>query len=423
MSLDRAHLQPLRGSPRDYDALLESIGGRQIVLIGEASHGTHEFYRERATITRRLIVEKGFRAVAAEADWPDAYRVNRYVRGEGKDRTADQALSGFKRFPAWMWRNDVVLDFATWLRAHNESHADAAAGFYGLDLYSLFASMGEVLRYLDREDPEAAKRARILYSCFDHFHDDPQAYGYGVSYGISKSCEDEVTRLLVKLRQRETDGDDFFDAEQNARLVKNAEEYYRSMFRGRVSSWNLRDGHMFETLLEVESHLRRRGEEPKIVVWAHNSHLGDARATEMGEQGELNLGQLVREHFGRAAANIGFSTYTGTVTAASDWDGPAETKRVRAGLPGSYEAMFHEAGMARFLVMPPDVPELHARRLQRAIGVIYRPETERQSHYFGARLAAQFDAMIHIDETNALAPLEKWSERPEEAPETYPTGM
>ena len=423
MSLVRAHLQPLRGSAHDYDALLEAVGDRRVVLIGEASHGTHEFYRERAIITRRLIVEKGFRAVAAEADWPDAYRVNRFVRGEGQDGSADAALSGFRRFPAWMWRNEVVLDFVTWLRAHNESHGDAAAGFYGLDLYSLFTSMGEVLAYLDREDPQAAKRARILYSCFDHFHDDPQAYGYGVSYGVSRSCEDEVTRLLVKLRQRATEGDDFFAAEQNARLVKNAEEYYRSMFRGRVSSWNLRDRHMFETLLEIEAYLERRGEEAKIVVWAHNSHLGDARATEMGEDGELNLGQLVREHFGRRAANIGFSTYAGTVTAASDWDGPAETKRVRPGLPGSYESFFHDAGMARFLVMPPDVPELHARCLQRAIGVIYRPETERQSHYFGARLAAQFDAMIHIDETTALAPLDARSEHPEEAPETYPTGM
>jgi erythromycin esterase-like protein len=423
MSLDPGRLQALGGSARDYDALLERFGGRRVVLIGEASHGTHEFYRERAEITRRLIVEKGFRAVAAEADWPDAYRVNNYVHGRGPDRSADAALRGFKRFPAWMWRNDVVLDFCTWLRAHNDSHRDAQAGFYGLDLYSLFASMGEVLRYLDREDPEAAKRARILYSCFDHFHDDPQAYGYGVSYGMSRSCEDEVARLLVKLRGRATASDDFFDAEQNARLVKNAEEYYRSMFRGRVSSWNLRDGHMFETLQEICAHLERRGEEPKVVVWAHNSHLGDARATEMGDQGELNLGQLVREHYGEDCANIGFSTHAGTVTASSDWDGPAETKRVRPGLPGSYEAFFHETGVPRFLVFPREVEELASPRLQRAIGVIYRPETERQSHYFGATLADQFDAMIHIDETTALKPLETWSEHPDEAPETYPTGM
>jgi erythromycin esterase-like protein len=407
---------PLDGGERDYDALVERFGDRRVVLIGEASHGTHEFYRERAAITRRLIAEKGFRAVAAEADWPDAYRVNRFVRGQGDDASANEALSGFRRFPAWMWRNDVVLDFANWLRGRD-------VGFYGLDLYSLFTSMGEVLRYLDTADPAAAQRARKLYACFDHFHDDPQAYGYGVSYGMTKSCEDEVMRLLVKLRERSAEGDDFFDAEQNARLVKNAEEYYRSMFRGRVSSWNLRDGHMFETLQEIAAHLEGRGEAPKIVVWAHNSHLGDARATEMGDDGELNLGQLVREHYGDDCASIGFSTYTGTVTAASDWDGPAEAKRVRRALPESYEALFHETGVPRFLVMPPEVEELRDPRLQRAIGVIYRPETERQSHYFHARLADQFDALIHIDETRALTPLETWSQHPEEAPETYPTGM
>jgi erythromycin esterase-like protein len=425
MTIDPKDIVPLRGSARDYDSLVDRIGDQRVVLIGEASHGTHEFYRERAEITRRLIVEKGFRAVAAEADWPDAYRVNRYVRGLGGDRSADEALSGFKRFPAWMWRNDVVLDFLKWLRAHNESLHDGEpqAGFYGLDLYSLFSSIGEVLRYLDRTDPEAAKRARTLYGCFDHFHDDPQAYGYGVSYGISKSCEDEVVHLLGKFREQASDSDDFFDAAQNARLIKNAEEYYRSMFRGRVSSWNLRDQHMFETLQELVSRLEADGRPGKVVVWAHNSHLGDARATEMGEQGEFNLGQLVREYFVDDCANIGFSTYTGTVTAASDWDGPAETKRVRPGLKGSYEELFHQAGVARFLAYPPHVDALEGPRLQRAIGVIYRPETERQSHYFGARLAKQFDAMIHIDETRALTPLETWSEHAEEAPETYPTGM
>lgn len=425
MPLGPRDIVPLRGNARDYDGLVEEFGGRRVVLIGEASHGTHEFYRERAEITRRLIVEKGFRAVAAEADWPDAYRVNRYVRGESDDDSADAALSGFKRFPAWMWRNDVVLDFVTWMRAHNDSLQDeeAQAGFYGLDLYSLFTSMGEVLRYLERTDPGAAKRARVLYGCFDHFHDDPQAYGYGVSYGVSKSCEDEAVRLLAKLREGAAAGDDFFDAEQNARLVKNAEEYYRSMFRGRVSSWNLRDRHMFETLQALVAHLEAGGDPGKVVVWAHNSHLGDARATEMGEQGELNLGQLVREHYGGDCASIGFSTYAGTVTAASDWDGRAETKRVRPALAGSYEALFHDMRVARFLVHPPRVEELAHARLQRAIGVIYRPETERQSHYFGARLGAQFDALIHIDETRALAALEAVSDHAEEAPETYPTGM
>jgi erythromycin esterase-like protein len=428
-------LQPLPGSPRDYDALVERIGAARIVLIGEASHGTHEFYRERAEITRRLIVEKGFDAVAAEADWPDAARVNRWVRGTGNDRTAHESLSGFKRFPAWMWRNEVVVDFVTWLRAHNDSTAanEPKVGFYGLDLYSLFTSMEAVLSYLEKADPEAAKRARYLYSCFDHFHDDPQAYGYAASYGMSDSCESEVITLLSRMRQRAMEferkigAEAFFDAEMNARLVKNAEEYYRTMFRGRVSSWNLRDQHMFETLQDLAGHLQGRNGSGKIVVWAHNSHLGDARATEMGEQGELNLGQLVREHYPNDCANIGFSTYSGTVTAATDWDGPAETKGVRPGLAGSYEELFHGVGAARFLLMLDQrgrIPqELRQARLQRAIGVIYRPETERQSHYFWSRLADQFDYMIHIDETRAIKPLEIRSEHPEEPAETFPTGM
>jgi erythromycin esterase-like protein len=427
-------VEPLEGRASDYDRLLERIGGCRFVLIGEASHGTEEFYRERANITRRLIVECGFHAVAAEADWPDARRVDRFVRGLGADRGAEEALRGFRRFPSWMWRNGVVVDFVQWLRARNDSTGpgEAKAGFYGLDLYSLFTSMGEVLRYLGEVDPAAAKRARYLYSCFDHFHDNPQAYGYAASYDLERSCEQNVVKLLEKLRLREAelalaDHDEFFDAEQNARLVKNAEEYYRSMFRGRVSSWNLRDQHMCETLMELASHLEERHGDAKIVVWAHNSHLGDARATEMGDMGEWNLGQLVRERYPDDCANVGFSTYSGTVTCADDWDEPSRVKRVRPGLPGSYEALFHDAGIARFVLhidrtreLPPEVLE---PRLQRAIGVIYRPETERQSHYFEARLAEQFDAMIHIDETRALEPLERVSQHPEEAPETWPTGM
>jgi erythromycin esterase-like protein len=429
-------VQPLTGAPGDYDALMDRIGGARIVLIGEASHGTYEFYHERARITRRLIVEKGFTAVAAEADWPDAFRANRYVRGRGKDRSADEALAGFERFPSWMWRNEVVVDFVKWLRAHNESLEDGQpqAGFYGLDLYSMFTSMQSVLRYLDGIDPEAARRARDRYDCFDHFAEDAQAYGYATSYGMRKDCEDAVVAQLVDMSRRlgdyaRVDGtaaaEESFSAEQNARLVKNAEEYYRSMFRGRVSSWNLRDRHMAETLEELVAHLEARGGGAKVVVWAHNSHLGDARATEMGESGELNLGQLARERYGSEALNIGFSTYTGTVTAADDWDQPSQTKRVRPGLPGSYEIFFHdEVGYPRFLLFPgaeaitAGLPE---RRLQRAIGVIYRPETERMSHYFHAELPRQFDAMIHIDETRALRPLERAS-RPTAEPETFPSG-
>jgi erythromycin esterase-like protein len=429
-------VQPLTGSPGDYDALMERIGDARIVLVGEASHGTYEFYAERARITRRLIVEKGFMAVAAEADWPDAFRANRYVRGRGEDRNAEEALAGFERFPSWMWRNEVMLDFVTWLRAHNESLEEGhpRVGFYGLDLYSMFTSMESVVRYLDRVDPEGARRARDRYGCFDHFGEDPQAYGYAASYGMRKDCEEAVVAQLVEMTKRFGDharidgtiaAEESFSAEQNARLVKNAEEYYRSMFKGRISSWNLRDRHMAETLDELLGHMEARDPGAKVVVWAHNSHLGDARATEMGESGELNVGQLVRERHGADAVLVGFSTYTGTVTAADDWDEPSQTKTVRPGLPGSYELFFHdEVGSPRFLLFPG--PEalaagLPERRLQRAIGVIYRPETERMSHYFHARLAAQFDALIHIDETRALRPLERAS-RPTPEPETYPSG-
>jgi erythromycin esterase-like protein len=431
----RAAVRPLAGDEHDYDALLSLIGDARFVLIGEASHGTHEFYAERAAITKRLIAEKGFTAVAVEADWPDAYRVNRYVRGMPQDADADAALSGFTRFPTWMWRNTVVRDFVDWLRAHNARLSGGAArtGFYGLDLYSLYASIEAVVGYLDKVDPAAAARARYRYGCLEHFGEDSQQYGYAASFDLSASCEKEVIEQLVELQRRadryaHLDGrvaeDEYFYAEQNARLAKNAEEYYRTMFHGRVSSWNLRDRHMVETLDALVPHLDRHGGRTKVVVWAHNSHLGDARATQMGDAGEWNVGQLVRERHATETVLVGLTTDHGTVTAASDWDGPAERKRVRPGLPGSVEALFHETGIPRFF-LPLQGGEgatiLQERRIERAIGVIYRPETERLSHYFDARLPAQFDAVLHFDETRALEPLEPtegWQSG--EAPETYP---
>jgi erythromycin esterase-like protein len=434
---------PLTGTGGDYDPLLELAGNARFVLIGEASHGTHEFYRERAQITKRLITEKGFAAVAVEADWPDAYRVNRYVRARGNDQESVDALAGFKRFPTWMWRNADVLDFVGWLRAHNDSLPPdhAKVGFYGLDLYSLHASMEAVLGYLDKVDKEAAKRARHRYSCFDHFGEDTQAYGYAASFGLTATCEDEVLGQLIELRRRAAEyasrdghmaADEFFFAEQNARLVRNAEEYYRSMFHGRVSSWNLRDRHMVETLEALVKHLEAQsGSATKVVVWAHNSHLGDARATEMGEAGELNVGQLMRERHKDKAVLVGWSTYSGTVTAASNWDDPAERMRVRPALAGSYEALFHDVGLPRFLLTlrgeTITTEMLRGPRLQRAIGVIYRPETERQSHYYHARLSEQFDALLHFDETRAVEPLERTTRWPTgeigEVPETFPSGM
>ncbi len=424
------------------DALEEIVGDARIVLIGESSHGTHEFYRARAEITKWLIEEKGFCAVAAEADWPDAYRVNRYVRGLGDDASAEEALRGFERFPAWMWRNTVVRDFAEWLHAHNEHQRSAdrrQTGFYGLDLYSLHRSMREVIDYLDNVDPAAAARARGRYACFDHTSaDDGQAYGFAAAFGAGLSCERQVIEQLVDMQRSalehaRRDGllaeDEQFYAQQNAQTVRNAESYYRAMFGGRVTSWNLRDKHMGQTLQALLTHLDRHGGEPaRIVVWAHNSHVGDARATEVGSDGQLTLGQLAREHYGDESRLIGFTTYTGTVTAASEWGGPAERKVVRPALNGSVEELFHEVDNPEFLVsamVSRDAAEpLDVVRLGRAIGVIYLPATERQSHYYHVRPGEQFDAIIHIDETTALEPLEVtslWAAG--ETPETFPTGL
>ena len=432
----RAATYPLTGGARDYDPLMERIGEARFALLGEASHGTHEFYHERGEITKRLIAEKNFTALAVEADWPDAYRVNRYVRGVSDDVDAAEALADFRRFPTWMWRNTVVVEFIEWLRAHNDALPSGAerVGFYGLDLYSLHASMKAVLRYLEKVDPEAATRARDRYSCFDHFGEGTQAYGLMTRLNLSKSCEEEVISQLVELQRRATDharhsgltaDDELFYAEQNARLVKNAEAYYRSMYLEEVSSWNLRDRHMAETLDELLAHLSRTGRRAKLAVWEHNSHLGDARATEMGQRGELNVGQLTREKYGRDATLVGFTTHHGTVTAASDWGKPAERKRVGPALAGSYEALFDATRRARFLLVWNEADtvaeRLRAPRLERAIGVIYRPDTERQSHYFRARLPDQFDAVLHFDETRAIEPLETTAEwEAGEVPETFP---
>jgi erythromycin esterase-like protein len=432
----RDGMHALLGEREDYDRLIERVGEARFVLLGEASHGTHEFYRERAEITKRLIDEKDFSAVAVEADWPDAYRVNRYVRRLSDDVNAVEALSDFQRFPTWMWRNVEVVRFTEWLREHNDTEPARGreVGFYGLDLYSLRSSMEVVLQYLEKVDPESAGRARDRYACFDQFGEEPQHYGFLAGLGLPQSCEQEVIDELLELQQRAVeyarrDGriaeDEYFDAVQNALLVKNAEAYYRSMFLEEVSSWNLRDRHMVETLAALAAHLERQRGTAKVVVWAHNSHLGDARATDMSRRGELNVGQLVRERYGRDAVLVGATTHHGTVTAASNWGALAERKYVRPALPGSYELAFHDTEVARFMLILRErdtvTERLREPRLERAIGVIYRPDTERMSHYFNARLADQFDAVLHFDETQALEPLEYGAQwKAGEAPETFP---
>jgi erythromycin esterase-like protein len=416
----------------DYDQIVERAARARFVLLGEATHGTAEFYRARAEITRRLIAEAGFNAVAVEADWPDAYRVNRFVRGVSFDRDANLALDDFRRFPTWMWRNTEVLRFVERLRAWNDALGPGRrkTGFYGLDLYSLHRSMSEVVTYLEGVAPDAAERARERYSCFDHFGPNPQVYGYETGLAGTEPCEQQAIDQLLEMHARRAyngapgpdriPDDDGFYAEMNARLVANAEQYYRAMFRSGVTSWNLRDSHMAQMLDQLLAYLDQTGAPTKVVVWAHNSHVGDARATEMAEAGELSLGQLMREEHGAETLTVGFTTYAGTVTAASDWGRKTERKRVLPALAGSWEEVFHDRGVAEFLV---DTSELDGRRLERAIGVIYRPETERASHYFHAQPSGQFDLMIHIDETTAVEPLAAPAEWTGDLAETYPFGV
>jgi erythromycin esterase-like protein len=411
---------PLRGDTHDYDPLLALIGDAQFVLLGEATHGTHEFYRERARITQRLIQEKGFTAVAIEGDWSRAERVNQYVQRMSGDMSAEQALAGFTEFPPWMWGNTDVRDFVEWLRAYNDGlpASGARVGFYGLDLYNLFSSADAVIQALERLDPQAALRARERYQCFAPFRDDPFTYGRAVVSGRTMSCEDAAVQQLAELTEwtsspmahiGQTQADDLFPVLQHARVVKNAEAYYRTSFTRQSSTWNLRDQHMADTLDELGASLAA-GRPTKVVAWAHNTHMGDARATEYGESGMWNIGQLMRERHPDQVVLVGFTTYRGTVMAASAWGEPGMRKEVLPALAESYSAYFHDTGLGNFLLLPGSdelAASLGEPRLQRAIGVVYLPETERFSHYFEARLSQQFDAVIHWDETRAVEPLRR----------------
>ena len=413
----------------DLSPLLERMAGARVVLLGEATHGTSEFYRMRARITRELVQRHGFTIVAVEADWPDAARIDRYAR---QLPPSSSPWKPFSRFPTWMWRNEEVRGFTEWLRQRNATVQDPGrrAAFYGLDLYSLFTSADAVVRYLESVDAPAANVARHRYGCLTPWQNDPAAYGRAVVTGRFESCEDEVAKVLVDLLARRLeyavrDGERFLDGAQNAKVVANAEQYYRVMYRGNVESWNLRDQHMFDTLNAL---LEFHGPESRAVVWAHNSHLGDAAATEMGARGEHNVGQLCRRALGPKAYLLGFGTDHGTVIAASAWDEPSELKTVRPADSRSYEALCHQSALPAFL-LPLRTPardavreELMAVRLERAIGVIYQPETELQSHYFAASLPRQFDEWVWFDETNALQPL--GTGVPQRGlPETYPFGL
>ena len=393
------------------DDLLARIGDARLVLLGEASHGTAEFYRMRARITRELVQHAGVTIVALEADWPDAARIDAYVLGAGR---ADHPEAAFSRFPEWMWRNHEVLEFVEWVREWNDARGDAPpVRIYGMDLYSLYSSMQEVVRFLDQVDPDVAQLARQRYGCLTPYEDDPAWYGLAALQDRHARCEEQVVANLVEIQQRRGEllragADRFLDAEQNARLAANAERYYRAMYRGSAESWNLRDRHRVETL---EALLAFHGPASRAVVWAHNSHLGNAAATEMAQRGETNVGELVRTAYGRDAYLVGFGTDHGTVAAADDWGAPVRIKDVVPAREDSYERLCHDTGIPNFLLPLRDEPvtglrdELAAPRLERAIGVVYRPETERASHYFYARLPDQFDEYVWLDETTAVQPL------------------
>ena len=426
----RQHAEPLPSpdSQEAFGGFFDRFGDAQIVLLGEATHGTSEFYKARAAITRRLIEHHGFTVVAVEADWPDAARIDGYVRHHAPRPRRGES---FVRFPTWMWRNAEVLAFADWLRGYNEGMPDVAkASFHGLDVYSLTESIHAVLEYLDKVDPDEAAMARWRYGCLTPWQDDPARYGRAVVTGAHEGCEDGVSAQLAKLlRMRldtmQEDGAAWFDAAQNARIVREAERYYRAIYQGAAASWNLRDRHMFNTLEAVIAH---RGAGTKAVVWAHNSHIGDASATAMGWNGEFNIGQLCRVSYGSDAVLIGFGTDTGTVAAASDWGADMHIKTVRPARLDSWEHAFRRTGLARSLTdwRGRDKQQLaEALReetlLERAIGVIYRPETELSSHYFEAVMADQFDAWVWFEQTTAVTPL--GHEKPQGAPETYPFGL
>ncbi len=411
----------------EFGAFFAKYGDARVALLGEATHGTSEFYQARAAITRELIENHGFNIIAVEADWPDAARIDRFVRHHAP---RDYSSEAFTRFPAWMWRNVEVMDFLNWLRDHNERlPGERRVSFHGLDVYSLGASIGAVVDYLDRVDPDSAKLARRRYACLTPWQDQPAVYGRAVLRGEQKPCEDEAIEQLVGLLAKRIDymrgdGEAFFDAAQNARVVRAAEEYYRLMYRGARESWNLRDRHMFNTLRAL---LKYRGPGARAVVWAHNSHIGNAAATAMGWSGEFNIGELCRTGFGDEAVLIGFGTDRGTVAAASDWDHPMEIKTVLPAREDSYEYAFRKSGLARSLTDWREPSKralaevLSEPMLERAIGVVYRPDTEFLSHYFEAVLAEQFDAYVWFEETRAVTPLP--GVRPHEAPDTYPFGL
>ncbi|HEU4752771.1 MAG TPA: erythromycin esterase family protein [Armatimonadota bacterium] len=429
----RAVATPLEGD-RDLDPLLDRIGNARYVLLGEASHGTHEYYTWRARLSRRLIREKGFSFISVEGDWPDCYRVNCYVKGEdGLGKSAREVLHAFERWPTWMWANEEVVDLAEWLREHNQSLApERKVGFYGLDVYSLWDSLQAVLDYLARVDGSAVEAARQAFHCFEPYGEDPQTYAWSTMI-TPTNCRDAVVEALVQLRRSAPvlqsaaiDGREaYFNAEQNALVAQNAERYYRTMVQGGPASWNVRDHHMMETLDRL---MRHHGPETKGIVWEHNTHVGDARATDMAGAGMFNIGQLARErHEGEGVVLVGFGSYEGSVIAGRRWGARMERLPVPPAQAGSYEDLLHRAGRQDLLLLltgdTPAPPSLRETRGHRAIGVVYNPENEAWGNYVPTRLAERYDAFLYVDRTQALRPLHMPVRAERDLPETFPSGV
>lgn len=389
--------------------LLERIGDSRIVLLGEATHGTHEFYEFRARLTEELVKHKGFRIIALEADWPDAQTYDEFIQGTELG-PSNNFKDSFDRFPSWMWKNKEYFHHLRRLKRLNENlDSEDRAHIYGLDLYSMYDSVSEVIRYLDRADPHLAQQARAQYSCLQEWRPFASDYGRDVLRGLHPGCEDEVVQVLKDLLDKRSEDASWLSAAQNAKVVAAAERYYRMMYHGSAESWNLRDQHMYNTLVSL---LDFHGEDSKAVVWAHNSHIGDASATEMGKRrGEINIGYLCRQGFGDQVYSCGFGTDTGDVIAAAFWEGPTEVQQIRPSRADSLEARFHMSGKEscqlplRYCPNKELKEALDESYLQRAIGVIYRPDTELQSHYFEASAASQFDEYIWFDRTRALEPI------------------
>ena len=424
----RRRALPLDGDA-SLDPLLERIGDARIVLLGEASHGTSDYYTWRDRISRRLIEEKGFDFIAVEGDWPDCYTVNLYAKGwNDTGDNAREVLHAFERWPTWMWANEEVVRLAEWLREWNDGRPDERrVGFYGLDVYSLWESMDVVTRYLERRDPALAARVRRAYGCFDPYEDDVQEYAFATA-AVPTDCEEEVVRTLAELRAKGPDfardnPEAFFNAEQNALVAKNGELYYRTMIRGGAASWNVRDTHMMETL---ERLLKHHGPDSKAIVWEHNTHVGDARATDMARAGMVNIGQLARQSYGDDVVIAGFSSYAGTVIAGEEWGAPMERMTVPEARDGSWESVLHRAGDGDKLLLLDDFDEVEGAldpRGHRAIGVVYRPEHERFGNYVPTVLPYRYDALLYIDRSEALRPLHLQPREAHELPETYPSGM